>query len=164
MHYSSPQLSSPVSLFLATLSLILLALVSGSFAQTQEPANASVEDALRVTITSAQGRERHLLSHNRVADRVGLRPGQRVAITLQLPASYAGEAVDIGSVDGGQVVAREGLSVPVNGKFHCGFQASNLPGLYRISVQIGIEQYLLQFYVLDLEHAEKNPPRVRIVD
>jgi hypothetical protein len=166
MHLIQSSFSSRVSQKSLLCLALLLAIASQSFSQSGEssPAPSSNEDALQVVITSARGRARHLRSHGKMADRVGLRPAQRVAITLQLPESYAGQPVDIGPLDGGEIVGREGTSVRADGRFRCGFQAPSAPGLYRIFAQIGPEQYLLEFYVLDLVRPERNPPRVRIVD
>jgi hypothetical protein len=122
------------------------------------------EDALRVTITSAQGRERHPHSRGGTVGWVGLRSEQRVSITLQLPRSYAGQVAMIGPLDGGQVIARDNLLVSADGKVQCSFQAGATLGLYRVSAQIGTEQYFLQFYVIDPDHPETNPARVRIAD
>jgi len=83
--------------------------------------------------------------------RVTLQPGQTVSVALQFPTSYAGQPVLVGALDGGEVTAEENLSVSAEGTVEWTFQAGITPGLYRVSLQVGSEQQLLQFYVINPE-------------
>lgn len=122
---------------------------------------------LQATITSASGAERHLPSHNYVVDRVGLGPNQMVTVTLQFPTDLSGKPVRVASLDGGEATAdhrMEDLFVGEDGTLAFYFQAGSGPGLYRIMVHQEGDDYRLEFWVLDPDHPQNNPPRVRIVD
>lgn len=123
--------------------------------------------ALQATITSASGAERQLLSHDYVVDRVGLGPNQVVTVTLQFPSDLRGEPVALAPIDGGEVTADEGIEnliVGEDGSVSFSFQAGRGPGLYRLLVETGTIAYRLEFWVLDLTHAEKNPPHAQIIN
>ena len=108
-----------------------------------------------------------MLSHDRVVDRAGLGREQVVTVTLQFPTEMAGNPVMVAPIDGGQVTAfngTNGLFVGNDGTVAFSFQAGRAPGLYRLIAQLGANDYRLEFYVLDPDHPDKNPPRVRIVD
>lgn len=118
-------------------------------------------------ITSASGAARHLLSHQHILDRVGLGPNQVVTVTLQFPSDTQGKPVMVGALDGGGLTANvgmENLFVDEDGTVVFSFQAGAAPGLYRLIVQLGANDYRLEFYVLDLDHPQNNPPRVQIVN
>lgn len=130
-------------------------------AQQSTPADGS----LNAVIGSNSGRERHLTGHNGYIGRAGLRPGQPVRVTIDCPASVKGESVFVSSPDGGRVVPpNEALKIKPDRTVSFVFQAGDEHGLYRVYIEAGGQQHLLEFYVLDLEHPGNNPPRVRIVD
>ena len=86
-------------------------------------------------------------------------------VTLQCPSAQKGDAVLVSSLDGGEITAPAGiLRVAPDGTVFFHFRAPGLPGNYRVLVQFAGQEQVLNFYVLDTEHPNNNPPRVKIVD
>lgn len=127
-------------------------------------ATQSEDQPLEVTIKSASGKERQPLVVDGVASRTGLRPGQVVEIKLKPKGKKKGDPLTVSSWDGGIVSGHDSLAVSADGTAKFNFQAGQGPGLYRLLVEMGAEQYWLHFYVLDLNSPGKNPPRVRIFE
>lgn len=120
-----------------------------------------------VLVTSASGAERQLPGSDYMLGRAGLSPEQSVTVTLQLPVDMRGQPVFVSSLDGGSISSLDGASdlrVTEDGtalfQFHAGYQ----PGLYRLVIMLGAAFYHLEFYVLDPQNTERNPPRVQVVE
>lgn len=129
-------------------------------AQSSTPVSAAA------TITSASGAERHLPSFDEMLGRAGLAPEQVVTVTLQFPTNTAGKLVRAASLDGGHVSLvgnAAQLLIAQDGKAQFQFQAGASPGLYRLFIELEADTYQLEFYVLNLNHPERNPARVTIV-
>jgi hypothetical protein len=93
-----------------------------------------------------------------IAPRIGLRPGQAVTVAVQFPVKRAGEAVTLIALDGGTITpSAKKLSVNSDGSIRFDFEAGTGPGLYGISIQLGDNEYRVQFWVLNEQHPEKNP-------
>jgi hypothetical protein len=122
------------------------------------------EKTIEVIIRSGSGKERAPLTNDGVVDRVGLRPGQVVSIRLKAHGHANSEPVFFTALDGGQLWSDAPLALDGNGKTEFYYEGAFSPGLYRVLLRIGSTEYMLTFYVLDLENPEKNPPRVRVVD
>ena len=122
------------------------------------------DSGLDVTIKSGSGKERYPLSQDGRIDRIGLRPGQTVAIKLKFKGKKTGQPLSVSSLDGGELSGRDSLSLSSDGNAQFSYQGGPAPGLYRLLVQIGAEEYWFEFYVLDLNNPQNNPPRVRVVD
>lgn len=124
-------------------------------------------DATTGVVTSASGQQRHLRCYENALDRVGLAPSQLVTVTLQFPLETVGNRVFMFPVDGGEVTTLDGshaLIVGEDGTIAFGFRAPPPPGLYRVIARLGEDDYRLQFYVLDLVHPERNPPRLQVIN
>jgi hypothetical protein len=119
---------------------LLFATFFGSHANAQ-----TTEATMEVTSTSEPG---NCPIQQGLAAGVTLQPAQAVSVALQFPTSYAGQPVLVGPLDGGEVTAEENLSVSSEGKVEWNFQAGSARGLYRVSLQVGLEQHLLQFHVI----------------
>lgn len=119
---------------------------------------------LTVAVRSASGAIRRPSAHDGMIDQVGLRPGQTIVVSLSVGAEWSGTTVKLTALDGGEVEAAEGLALDATGAAQFTYTAAALPGTYRFLVVIGSSEYLANFYVLDLDNPQINPPRVRIVD
>jgi hypothetical protein len=136
-------------------------LCAHDLAAQSSPDDGSVD----ASIVSASGKGRRLRGQADYIGRAGLRANQLVSVTLRFPATRVAQPVLISTLDGGGIIApKKDLSVAADGTVDFKFQADSEPGLYRVFVQAGVDEYRLEFFVLDTEHPEKNPPRVRIVD
>jgi hypothetical protein len=114
---------------------------SGLFAQSPPP-------SLVVVIRFGQGQELSLTSQQGIVPTVALLPSQSVTLTLRFSSGKVGEAVMVGAYDGGQISGiQQVVFVPADGAVPFTFQAGTQTGDYRIVVQIGAEQHLLQFRV-----------------
>jgi hypothetical protein len=98
-----------------------------------------------VTVESKEGG-----SDQSIVPTVGLLPNQQVAVTLEFPSDKVGAPVLIASYDGGQISGIGAAVVPNEGTIPFTYQSGGGPGIYRVLVQVGDEQHLVQFRV--------NPP------
>jgi hypothetical protein len=99
--------------------------------------------------------------------RAGLGPEQVVTVTLQFPEELKGKPVSVSSLDGGSVSSVDGeseLKISEFGTAPFQFHAGRAPGLYRLIIMFGAAFYHLEFYVLDLQNTQRNPPRVQVVE
>lgn len=122
-----------------------------------------------VLVTSASGAKRQLPGSNYMLGRAGLSPEQIVTVTLQFPRQQAGQLVSVSSLDGGAVSLLEddkssALFVSEDGTAPFQFHAGHQPGLYRLIIMFGAAFYDLEFYVLDFQNTQRNPPRVQVVE
>ena len=104
------------------------------------------------------GTQRHLRSHQGVVEQLCLNANQTVAVTLQFPAEKVGARLTVTCLDGGEVIGGNPVVLP-NGKALFTFHAGSAPGLYRLPVYVGGDQYRLEFYVID--PARPRNPRLR---
>ena len=101
------------------------------------------------------------LSRKGVFNRVGLKHDHTVNITVQYPASRAGRSIVAEALDGGQIIgANKGLTVAADGTITFKFRVGHEVGAYSVALRDGTEELGLQFWVLDEQHPEKNPPVV----
>jgi hypothetical protein len=119
-------------------------------AQAQDGNPYSIPIEMVVTGGTTEGVE---TSHHGMMDLVGLRPNEQIAVTLNVPTSWGGNPVGIAPLDGG-VVAPEGVEVKGDGSVNFTFEGGDTPGLYRVLVTIGGDEYQLQFYVVKPTHLE----------
>lgn len=128
------------------------------------PANTD-DGTVAAVIGSDSGKERHLHGGQGYIGRAGLRPNQKVKVTLQCPGSKKGDPVLVSLLDGGDIVpANEVLKVAPDGTVSFKYNAPATHGLFRVLVQVGEREQRLEFYVLDVDHPGNNPLRVRVVD
>ena len=150
---------------------LLPALLLAAFAAIYLPAikltaqsQGTADDAIEVTIKSGSGKERYPLTHDGFVDRIGLAPGQVVSVKLKFKGATSGQALTVSSLDGGTVSGADSPSLSSNGTAHFDYEAGPAPGRYRLLVQLETKEYWFEFYVLDLNNPQNNPPRVRVVE
>lgn len=158
MPFVNVSLSRTVLLFAS----VHVALVASTPAQGL--LNQPADESLRVTVTSASGAARHPLHHRGLVDRVGLAPGQTVSVNLVFPGKTTGTAVTASALDGGVLSGHENLATSAEGVVQFSYQAGSLPGCYRVAAEIAGQEYILEFYVVDLNNPGNNPTPVRVVD
>jgi hypothetical protein len=138
----------------AALALILFASVqfacsAGLFAQTPSP----TPEPMDVKISFSPGQEVTLPdsggggSEQGIVPAVTLLPNQQVTVTLQFSSDKVGAPVLIGTYDSGEISGIDNPVVPGDGAVPFTFQPGDAPGAYRVLVQVGDEQHLLQFWV-----------------
>ncbi len=82
--------------------------------------------------------------------KIFVQPGETVAIAVTLPVAQAGDVVDITPVDGGTVDTLPSGLVVADGRLALfRFRVPQGPGLYRVWLNEGANQYVFQFRVLD---------------
>jgi hypothetical protein len=82
-----------------------------------------------------------------VMEPLGVGRKQQVPVTLNVPTSWANSPVGFAPLDGGEIIASPNLQVDSDGAVGFAFRGGDTPGLYRVLVTIGGEQYEMQFYV-----------------
>jgi hypothetical protein len=153
-------MTNKLALLLAVLDLIYL-----PAARLAAQSAGTADDAIEVTIKSGSGKERYPLSHDGFVDRIGLAPGQVVSVKLKFKGGTNGQALTVSSLDGGTVSGADSPSLSGNGTAHFDYEAGPVPGRYRLLVALdGGKEYWFEFYVLDLNNPQNNPPRVRVVE
>lgn len=126
------------------------------------PDTLPVESPFQLIIDFGQSSATIFESHGGEVEPVVLNLNGTLSFTLQLPIISAGSPVLIGILDGGQinVVTPQGtislsanstgappsLIVSDQGTIDLTFQAGSAPGLYRVLVTVGADQYQLQFF------------------
>jgi hypothetical protein len=132
----------------AAVTLIFFASVqfasSTGFAQepSPEPMIMAVDSGEgEITVTSEESSEQAIVPTVKVL------PDQSLAITLQFPIAKVGAPILIGTYDGGELSGIDNPVVPGDGAVPFTFQPGGAPGAYRVMVQVGDEQHLLQFRV-----------------
>lgn len=135
-------------------SLALATAISGTIYLTTEKVSAQAEFENHqstpieiAAIRSGSNQEIHRTSEFGIVEPIGLRPNQQIAITLNASSNRANYPVGIAPLDGGEVFSSENLRVASNGTVGFTFEGGNTPGLYRVVVTIGSEQYELLLYV-----------------
>jgi hypothetical protein len=163
---TSPSIMNKIYLLLCAIVVILGIASSQTKAMvTPELPPLPAEGSMNALIVSSSGQARRLTGFNGYVGRAGLRPRQAVRVTLVCPVSLKGQPISVFSPGGGGPVSpNDARTVHLDGTASFVFQAAANHGLYRVFVQAGAQQNLIEFYVLDLEHPSNNPPRVRIVD
>ena len=91
---------------------------------------------------------------------VGVHPDQLVQVSVQYPVTKIGRLMVAEELDGGQVLVQAPLVVGLDGIIRFQFRAAHVPGINHIALRDGAQQLGLQFWVLDENHPERNPPVV----
>ncbi len=90
---------------------------------------------------------------------IAVQPDQVVQVTIQYPASQALATVLAETLDGGSITFPAGGSViDAQGTFSFTFQAGHDPGLNQVSLRQGLQELGLQFWVIDTQNPDNNPP------
>jgi hypothetical protein len=91
---------------------------------------------------------------------VGLSPDQLVQVTVQYSAPKTGRLIIAEALDGGQIIGQAIMVVGVDHAIHFQFRAAHATGFNHIALREGSRAVGLQFWVLDTQHPERNPPVV----
>lgn len=91
---------------------------------------------------------------------VGVRPDQLVQVSVQYPVTKTGRLIVAEALDGGQVLVQGPLVVGLDSIIRFQFRAAHMPGINHIALRDGAQELGLQFWVLDENHPERNPPVV----
>lgn len=128
--------------------IVQFACSTGLFAQTPSPTPEPMDVKIsfspneEITLTGEEA------SQKNIVPTVTLTPNQAVAISLQFPSEKVGAPVMVGTYDGGQISGiDEIVFVPEDGVVPFTFQPGQASGTYRVLVQVGGDQNLLQFRV-----------------
>jgi hypothetical protein len=124
--------------------------------QSVRPEGTDGNASLPVTVSYGDGKSIQTKTEQGIAPRIGLRPAQVVNVALQLPVERSGQSVAVVALDGG-TLTKVSSTVNSDGTVRFGFEAGTGPGLYGISIQLGDNEYRVQFWVLNENHPEKNP-------
>ncbi len=82
-----------------------------------------------------------------------------VDISVQYPRANAGRLIVVEPLDGGRLIANSArLLIAPDGTLAFRFQAGQEPGVYQISLHDGAEELGVEFWVLDPDHPDHNPP------
>jgi hypothetical protein len=104
-------------------------------------------------------------SRKGVFERVGLKHDQTVDVVVQYPGAKVGRTIIAEPLDGGKViVAAKRLVVAADGTIHFKFCAGHDVGSYQVALHDAAQKLGLQFWVLDEQHPDKNPPEIHSVD
>ena len=94
-----------------------------------------------------------------LSDRIGLQPGQTVAVTVQLTTAQAGRTVALDPLDGGKIGGgTRTATVAADGSFTFTFQAPTAPGIAQVSIRDHAQEIGIQFWVNDPQNPAANPP------
>jgi hypothetical protein len=86
-------------------------------------------------------------SQNGILQPAGLHLNEQIAVTISVTQNKKDFPVAFALLDGGQIFANTPLLIERHGLVEFAFEGGNTPGLYRVLMSIGAEEYLLQFYV-----------------
>jgi len=104
-------------------------------------------------------------SNGAIFDRVGLQPNQVVDVTVQFSPGAAGRTIIAEPLDGGRVIGSTSkLVVAADGTLSFSFQAGHDPGVCQVSLHDGAQEVGLQFWVLDQQNPQENPPVINSVN
>jgi hypothetical protein len=140
-------MNTKIHCFSAGLALLAAIWLPVSEARAQNTFSSAPTPIEMVTVVGNDA-ENRLRSLDGVLEPVGLPAGGEIAITLEAPNTKAGQRVSVRVLDGGEIVAPAAHSVATNGKVSFTFKAGDTRGLYRVEVNLGVEQYELQFYAV----------------
>jgi hypothetical protein len=116
-------------------------------------ATATIIDGTHAPVVTA--------SRKGVFQRIGIKHDHTVDVTVQYPATSAGRSIVAEALDGGQVIANaRKLTVAENGTITFKFRVGHEVGAYSVALRDGTEELGLQFWVLDEQRPERNPPVV----
>jgi hypothetical protein len=132
--------------FIAAL-IVITCLPCGKLSAQVEYGSGSVTP-IQMVVNGGTDTERWETSHFGNLGLIGLRPGGQAPITLVVSGSTVGYPVSIAPLDGGEIAAAANLSVTSDRTVAFDFRGGTTPGLYRVLVTIGSQQYYLQFYVV----------------
>jgi hypothetical protein len=102
---------------------------------------------IEIVVNEGTNGERREISHNGLLGPVGLHRSEQIALTLNVSSNWAEYPVSIVPLDGGVLIDTDNLQVKRDGTVNFTFEGGDTPGLYRVLVAIGGEQYQLQLYV-----------------
>jgi hypothetical protein len=125
------------------------------------PPTLTTTSAVDANITISWGANQSVtaISRGGVSDRIGLQPDQLVDVTVQFSTSAAGRTIIVEPLDGGRIIGTSNrLLIASDGTFSFRFQIGHNPGIYQVSLHDRAKELGLQFWVLDSQNPENNPP------
>ena len=90
------------------------------------------------------------------SDQIGVHPGEVVSVTIQFAPNHAGEAINVGSLDGGRI-SNTSTAVSAEGLVTFSFQAAGSAGQNRVLIRHGLRTLRVQFWVFS-SNPQNNPP------
>jgi hypothetical protein len=106
------------------------------------------DGSFQLAINYNSDNEIRFVSHGNLVEPLGLIFNQIQPVTLICPVAKAGQPITFSPLDGGgEVIVAGPLSVANDGTVAVSLKAAARPGLYRILVTVGADQYQLQLYV-----------------
>ena len=164
--------------------------LAGLQAQLPSPTPADLPYPPYATITYADGSSVVAPGASATFPLIGLQPNQVVQVTVQYPAagppvqqtvplSLANALIVVQSLDGAAVLPPSGVTPVTNAvclgcdpktnvplltnamaQLSFSFVAGPLPGSYRVALRHGTRAMLLEFWVIDPQNPEINPPAI----
>ena len=113
----------------------------------QEEGENRYSSPIEMMVNPDTHEEMRLTSHGGLLDPVSLNPSTQIAIILRGPSINSRDPVGIAALDGGEIIAPNDLRAAEDGTVAFTFEAPSTPGLCRVTVVIGPEQYQLRLYV-----------------
>ena len=102
---------------------------------------------IEMVVNAGTDQEVWQTSQNGILQPVGVHLNEQIVVTLGVTENRIDSPVAFALLDGGQILAHRFLLIDEHGLAEFTFEGGNTPGLYRVLVSIGAEEYLLQFYV-----------------
>jgi hypothetical protein len=119
----------------------------------------SADNNPTATITFANNQSVVAQSDGRSFNQVGLLPNAVVGVAVQFSSDQAGQVLNIESPDGGVLPSRSNTAtIGSDGILSFSFQAGSRPGAYQVVLHNGTQEVILQFWTLDLQNPQNNPP------
>jgi hypothetical protein len=171
-----PHPSRSLTAVSTTCSLLLLSALAffatSAFGQTNQVVGASalpptspmslrpqVDATVTVTLSATQSVS--VNSTAGVSDKIALQPNQSVDVIVKFAAPKTGHNVNVDALDGGRVViAGNSTSVAASNSVHFNLQVAGEPGICRVVLRDGAQEIGFQFWVLDPNNPNSNPPTV----
>jgi hypothetical protein len=149
----------------------LFAQVAEGILPAEESPDKKSKDPVELVIDYGGGIETRMPSHRGAIDPVSMRPNRLMPFSLKFPIEKIQMPVAISALDGGEVIPLASvtdIAVTPEGIFtfnyeranagefftddagliRFAFQSSEVPGVYRVVVQLPAEQHILEFHVI----------------
>jgi hypothetical protein len=119
----------------------------------------SADNNPTATITFANNQSVVANSDGRTFEQVGLQPNTTVGVAVQFPPDQAGQVLNMESPDGGSIAGTNNTAtIGSDGILSFRFQVGARPGAYQIVLHNNNLEVVLQFWALDLQNPQLNPP------
>jgi hypothetical protein len=154
----------PPFLGLVVAASVTFAFLLQSLAQDVPPPTAASTPApldATITVNPASLQPITAYSYAGISDRIGLQSGQVITVMVQFAAANPGDVITAEPLDGGQILGKTNqFIVASDGTITFQFQACQDPGVCQVSLHNLTNEIGLQFWVLDPNNPDNNPPVV----